>query len=83
MAARGAHVLVVGRDEQRAKDVVADIEGNGGSASFRLTTLSDLESADDLVEWATEAGNFHVDILINNVGVALLGRRNAANRSRV
>ena len=28
LAARGAHVLVVGRDEQRAKDVVAEIEGS-------------------------------------------------------
>ena len=32
LAARGAHVLVVGRNEQRAKDVVAEIEGSGGSA---------------------------------------------------
>ncbi len=69
LAARGAHVLVVGRNEQRAKDVVAEIEGSGGSATFRLTTLSDLESAGDLVEWATEAGDGHVDILINNAGV--------------
>ena len=49
LAARGARVLVVGRDEQRAKDVVAEIEGSEGSATFRLTTLSDLESARDLV----------------------------------
>jgi NAD(P)-dependent dehydrogenase (short-subunit alcohol dehydrogenase family) len=80
LAARGAHVLVVGRDEQRAKDVVAEIEGSGGSATFRLTTLSDLESARDLVEWATEAGG-HVDILINNAGVALLGPSSAATEA--
>ncbi len=49
LAARGAHVLVVGRNEQRANDVVAEIEGSGGSATFRLTTLRDLESARDLV----------------------------------
>ena len=78
LAARGAHVLVVGRNEQRAKDVVAEIEGSGGSATFRLTTLGDLESADELVDWATEAGGGHVDILINNVGVALLGPSSAA-----
>ena len=42
LAARGAHVLIVGRDEQRAKDAVAEIEGSGGSAAFRLTTLGDL-----------------------------------------
>ena len=75
LAARGAHVLVVGRDEQRAKDVVAEIEGSGGSATFRLTTLGDLESALDLVEWATEAGAGHVDILINNAGVACSDHR--------
>ena len=81
LAAHGAHVLVVGRNEQRAKDVVAEIEGSGGSATFRLTTLSDLESAQDLVEWATEAGDGHVDILINNAGVALLGPSNAATEA--
>ena len=81
LAARGAYVLVVGRDEQRAKDVGAEIEGSGGSASFRLTTLGDLESARELVEWATEAGDGHVDILVNNTGVALLGPSNAATEA--
>ncbi len=74
LAARGARVLVVGRNERRARDVVTEIEGDGGSAAYRLATLSDLESALDLVQWATEAGDGHVDILINNAGVALLGR---------
>jgi len=81
LAARGARVLVVGRNEQRAKDVVAEIEGGGGSAAYRLTTLSDLESALDLVQWATEAGDGHVDILINNAGVALLGPSSAATEA--
>jgi NAD(P)-dependent dehydrogenase (short-subunit alcohol dehydrogenase family) len=78
LAARGARVLVVGRNERRARDVVAEIEGGGGSAAYRLVTLSDLESARDLVQWATEAGDGHVDILINNAGVALLGPSSAA-----
>ena len=81
LAARGAHVLIVGRDEQRAEDVIAEIEGSGGSAAFRLTTLGDLESGRDLVEWATEAGDRHVDILINNAGIALLGPSNAATEA--
>jgi len=81
LAARGAHVLVVGRDEQRAKDVVAEIERGGGSATFKLTSLVDLESARDLVEWATPAGEGHVDILINNAGVALMGPSNAATEA--
>ncbi len=61
--------------------MVAEIEGSGGSATFRLTTLGDLESARELVEWATEAGDGHVDILINNAGVALLGPSNAATEA--
>ena len=81
LAARGARVLVVGRNERRAKDVVAEIEGGGGSAAYRLATLGDLESARDLVQWATEAGDGHVDILINNAGVALLGPSSAATEA--
>ena len=81
LAAHGAHVLVVGRDEQRARDVVAEIEGSGGGASFRLTTLGDLESARELVEWATETGDGHVDILVNNAGVAVLGPSYAATEA--
>ena len=53
LAARGAHVLVVGRDEQRAKDVVTEIDaGAAESAAYHLTTLGDLTSAKDLAEWA-------------------------------
>ena len=81
LAARGARVLVVGRNERRARDVVAEIEGGGGSAAYRLATLSDLESALDLVQWATEVGDGHVDILINNAGVALLGPSSAATEA--
>ena len=81
LAARGAHVLIVGRDEARAKQVVADIEGDGGRATFKLTTLADVDSARDLVEWAVEAGDGQVDILINNAGVALMGPSNAATEA--
>src|SRR6202040_1150875 len=69
------------RNDERAEQVVAEIEGNGGRSSFRLTRLSDVESAQDLVEWATEEGNGHVDILINNAGLALLGPSNAATEA--
>ena len=61
--------------------MVAEIEASGGSAGLRLTTLGDLESANDLVEWALEAGDGHVDILINNAGVALLGPSSAATEA--
>jgi NAD(P)-dependent dehydrogenase (short-subunit alcohol dehydrogenase family) len=81
LAARGAHVLVAGRDEQRAADVVAQIEQGGGSAASRLTTLADVASARDLAEWATQAGDGHVDVLVNNAGVALLGPTDSATEA--
>ena len=62
--------------------MLAEIERNGGNPAFLLTSLSDLKSAQDLVEWATEAGGGHVDILINNAGVALLGPSNAATEAQ-
>jgi NAD(P)-dependent dehydrogenase (short-subunit alcohol dehydrogenase family) len=73
LAARGARVLIVGRNEQRAQAVVAEIQSHGGSATFRLTTLADVASARDLAAWAIQAGDGRVDILINNAGVALHG----------
>ena len=81
LAARGAHVLVVGRNQQRAEHVLAEIEDGGGSATFRLTALADAASAQDLVDWATEAGHGHVDILVNNAGVALLGPTDTATEA--
>ena len=50
-----AHVLVVGLNEQRAPDVVAEIEHGGGGAAYRLTTLADVTSARELAKWATGA----------------------------
>jgi NAD(P)-dependent dehydrogenase (short-subunit alcohol dehydrogenase family) len=73
LANRGARVLVVGRNEERASEVAAEIERAGGSAAYSLTSLGDIPSVRKLVEWATVAGDGHVDILVNNVGVALLG----------
>ena len=78
LAARSAHVLVVGRDADRAAHVVATIEGNGGRASFKLSNLSGVNSVVELVNWANEAGGDHVDILVNNAGVAFGGPSSAA-----
>jgi len=81
LAARGAHVLVVGRDEQRAEQVVAEINDNGGTASSKLVTLSDVQTARELADWATDVGDGHVDILVNNVGVSVHGPSEAATEA--
>ncbi|HEY2225149.1 SDR family oxidoreductase [Actinomycetospora sp.] len=73
LAARGAHVLVSGRDSERGDAVVAAIRADGGRADFVATDLHDDASIRDLAERATEIGGGHVDILINSAGVFPFG----------
>ena len=81
LADRGAHVLVTGRNEQRAADLTAEIEKAGGSAAYHLTALSDVASVRELARWAVAAGDGHVDILVNNAGVALGGPSDSATEA--
>ena len=64
LARQGAEVVVHGRNPERGAHVVADIENDGGTATF---VAADLSSADDVRRLAAEAGP--VDILVNNAGV--------------
>ncbi|HWG63444.1 MAG TPA: SDR family oxidoreductase [Streptosporangiaceae bacterium] len=73
LGARGAHVLVSGRNIERADQVLGEIRSAGGKADFLPATLSDVASARALGARATEAGGGQVDILVNNVGTAAFG----------
>ncbi|AZM59062.1 MULTISPECIES: SDR family NAD(P)-dependent oxidoreductase [unclassified Streptomyces] len=64
LAARGADVVVHGRDEQRAADTVRRIEALGAKARFEPADLSDPAQVTAL---ADRAGA--VDILVNNAGI--------------
>jgi NAD(P)-dependent dehydrogenase (short-subunit alcohol dehydrogenase family) len=61
--------------------VVAEIERGGGTAAYRLTALDGAAAARDLAAWAAEAGDGHVDILVNNVGVAPAGPTESATEA--
>ena len=69
LAALGIHVIVVGRDVERGNKTVAEIRAAGGKADFISSDLRDAKSARDLARKASELGNGHVDILINNAGI--------------
>jgi NAD(P)-dependent dehydrogenase (short-subunit alcohol dehydrogenase family) len=73
LAARGAHVLVGGRDATRGEAVVASIRASGAEADFVAADLSSADSARDLARRATDLGGGHVDILINNAGIFPMG----------
>lgn len=64
LARTGSDVIVHGRDAERGRKVVQDIENAGGTARF---IAADLSAADDVKRLAREAGD--VDILVNNAGI--------------
>ena len=68
LAARGATVIVHGRDVTRGVAVVAEIENGGGSARF---VGADLGEPAEALRLAEEVGD--VDILVNNAGFAWFG----------
>lgn len=64
LAARGADIIVHGRDKGRAVDALQQIEALGVRARFEPADLSDPTQVTALAE---RAGN--VDILVNNAGI--------------
>jgi NAD(P)-dependent dehydrogenase (short-subunit alcohol dehydrogenase family) len=68
LAAAGAHVLLVGRNETKAAARLAAIRDAGGKADF---IAADVSSRDNLVKLrdAAVAQAGHIDIVINGAGV--------------
>ncbi|WP_236790372.1 SDR family NAD(P)-dependent oxidoreductase [Amycolatopsis sp. GM8] len=70
LGARGAHVIVSGRDQERGAQVVADIRADGGKAEFLPADLSaDAETVREFAAQATAAAGGQIDILVNNAGI--------------
>ncbi len=68
----GARVLVHGRDQDRGRRVVADIEQSGGVAEFLAADLASLAEVRRLAE-AVRQRTDRLDILINNAGIGTAG----------
>ncbi|MET8874319.1 SDR family oxidoreductase [Nocardia sp. NPDC004604] len=68
LARRGARVALSGRNEQRGKEVVAEIEAIGGTAVFIPADLRGEASARALARDAV-ARLGQVDVLVNNAGI--------------
>ncbi|WP_433176881.1 SDR family NAD(P)-dependent oxidoreductase [Actinoallomurus sp. CA-150999] len=68
LAERGTHVLVHGRDAERAASVVDRIEKAGGTAQAYLADLSSLAQARDLAD-RVSADHGALRLLVNNAGV--------------
>jgi NAD(P)-dependent dehydrogenase (short-subunit alcohol dehydrogenase family) len=70
LAARGAHVVVSGRDTRRGDDVVNAIRAAAGQAHFVTADLAgDAAAVRDFAARARTAAGGQVDILVNNAGI--------------
>lgn len=68
-AARGAHVILVGRRQAVLDEVAASLLAQGGKVSAYAADIAQKTEVEALVAWAiAELG--HVDILVNNAGSA-------------
>ncbi|MDV0447529.1 Cyclopentanol dehydrogenase [Methanosarcinaceae archaeon Ag5] len=70
-AKEGAKVVVTGRDEKRAQEVVENIKKAGGEAMYVLVDMTDLNDIKKIIPKTVEAYGT-VDILFNNAGMLSL-----------
>ncbi|MDO8187379.1 3-oxoacyl-ACP reductase FabG [Conexibacter sp. JD483] len=68
LAAEGAHVAVLDRDEAGARATAARIGAAGGSASAHLVDVADAARVDALFD-ALAAERGRIDVLVNNAGI--------------
>ncbi len=73
LAENGAHVVLASRREERLKELRAEIEAAGGTASVTQLDVTDHKSIQVAVDAADEQSG-GIDILVNNSGVSTTGR---------
>jgi NAD(P)-dependent dehydrogenase (short-subunit alcohol dehydrogenase family) len=73
LAARGAHVVISGRDTERAETAVAAIRADGGTADFIATALTTESDARALAQASAQLAGGKIDILVNSAGIFPFG----------
>ncbi len=68
LARAGAHVLVVGRSEERGGKCVQRIQDSGGSAEFVAADSTDANDLNGIVDHLKNAGRT-ADVLVNGAGI--------------
>jgi NAD(P)-dependent dehydrogenase (short-subunit alcohol dehydrogenase family) len=70
--ARGAHLVLTGRDRRRGEAVMRQIETGGGVASFLAGDIRDPDLPEKLVQLALDRFGV-LDVLVNNAGIFFRG----------
>ncbi|MHC5727635.1 MAG: SDR family oxidoreductase [Nostoc sp.] len=68
LAASGAKLMLAARREDRLKDLVAEIAKSGGTATYRVTDVTDRSQVEALAK-ETLSTYSRIDVLINNAGL--------------
>ncbi|MCG8970310.1 SDR family oxidoreductase [Streptomyces sp. CL12-4] len=70
LAARGATIVAAARGQEDLDHLVADIEKAGGTATARLTDVTDAADMQALADFAVDTYE-RIDVLVNNAGLML------------
>ncbi len=73
LSARGAHVILTGRDAARGNAAVEQLRAAGGKADFVAADLADAVGARNLATAALGLAGGRIDILVNNAGIFPFG----------
>ena len=68
LANNGAKLMLAARREDRLKELVTEIQQNGGTAKYQVTDVSDRSQVEALVK-ATHQAYERIDVLVNNAGL--------------
>jgi glucose 1-dehydrogenase len=68
MGEEGGKVLIVGRDEERAKEVIDYINSKGGEAQFADVDIADAKAVEEAVNQALTTWG-RIDVVVNNAAM--------------
>ncbi|MGB3653170.1 MAG: SDR family oxidoreductase [Rivularia sp. (in: cyanobacteria)] len=68
LAKNGAKLMLAARREDRLKELVSDIQKDGGTAKYKVTDVTDRSQVEALAK-ATHQAYERIDVLVNNAGL--------------
>lgn len=68
LAKNGAKLMLAARREDRLKELVAEIQKDGGTVKYQVTDVSDRNQVEALAK-ATHQAYERIDVLVNNAGL--------------
>ena len=77
LAKNGAKLMLAARREDRLKELVAEIQKDGGTVKYQVTDVSDRNQVEALAK-ATHQAYERIDVLVNNAGLMPLSPLAAA-----